>query len=123
MRHLYLPENYPQSLDQFEGSFLRRRIDAGEWFVQKDQQRVTDQAAGDFKAALLTAGEVLDRGIPGRQAQRIGSLFHLVVEVVCIPCLDDGFELFLLFGYTPILAECCCDAEPELDWLPIARGW
>src|SRR5262249_19102851 len=34
-----------------------RRVDAGEWLVEKDQQRIADETAGDLQAPFLAAGQ------------------------------------------------------------------
>ena len=41
---------------------------------------------------------MLDHRVPGRQAQRIGGDFQLVLAVVAAGGSDDGFQLALLGG-------------------------
>ena len=75
--HQYSDALAPQAPDYLLDILDGLRIDAGEWFVQKDQQRVTDQAAGEFKAALLTAGQVGDFPVVGRAAEGFHGLLDL----------------------------------------------
>lgn len=51
-------------------------------FVQEQHVRLFQQQAAQRHTAALTTGEVLDLGIPGRQAQGIGRALQLVFHVV-----------------------------------------
>jgi len=69
-------------------------------FVEQQHVGLGQQQAAQRHPALFTTGQVADDGIPGRQAQRVGGDFHLVLDVVGAAGgggRDDGFE-FSLFG-------------------------
>jgi len=66
--------------------------------VQQQHVGGGQQQAAQGHAALLATGKVLDAGIPGRQAQRVGGDFQLAFQVVAIASLEDGLELGLLGG-------------------------
>ncbi|MCY1448598.1 hypothetical protein D9M71_652800 [compost metagenome] len=65
-------------------------------FVQQQHVRGRQQQAAQGHAALLTTGQVLDLGVPRRQAQRIGGDFQLALQIVTVAGLQDGLELGLL---------------------------
>lgn len=67
-------------------------------FVQQQHVRLFQQQAAQRHPAALTTGEVLDLGIPGRQAQGVGRALQLVFHVVATLSLDDGFQLALFAG-------------------------
>jgi hypothetical protein len=67
-------------------------------FVQQQHVRLFQQQAAQGHAAALTTGEVLDLGIPGRQAQGVGRALQLVFHVVAALGGDDGLQLALLAG-------------------------
>ena len=66
-------------------------------FVQQQHVGLFQQQLAQRHAALLTAGKVLDHGIPFRQAQRIGGDLHLV-RGIAAACCDDVFQAGLLGG-------------------------
>ena len=69
--------------------------------VQQQHVGLGQQQAAQRHAALLAAGQLADDGVPGRQAQRVGGDFHLVLDVVGAAGGgggDDGFKLGLLGG-------------------------
>src|SRR5262249_12327194 len=49
-----LPAQFPDDVLDVGDGF---RVDAGEGFVQKDQERLAHQAAGDFQAAFFAPGQ------------------------------------------------------------------
>ena len=65
-------------------------------FIEQQHVGLGQQQAAQCHAALFTAGELRDHGLPGRQAQGVGSDFQQVVATVTRG-RDDGFELGL-FG-------------------------
>ena len=68
-------------------------------FVQQQHVRLFQQQAALGHAAALHPGEVLDLGIPGRQAQGVGRALQLVFHVVAALGGDDVFlQLALLAG-------------------------
>ena len=67
-------------------------------FVQQQHVRLFQQQTAQCHTAALTTGEVLDLGIPCRQAQGIGRTLQLVFHVVAALGLDDGFQLALFAG-------------------------
>ena len=67
-------------------------------FVQQQHVRLFQQQAAQGHPAALTAGEMLDLGIPRWQTQRVGGAFQLVFQVVAIMGLDDGLQFALLLG-------------------------
>jgi hypothetical protein len=66
-------------------------------FVEQQHVGLRQQQLAQRDATLLAAGEVLDRGIPGRQAQRVGGDFELGFAVGARGG-DDGFQPRLLLG-------------------------
>ena len=64
--------------------------------VQQQHVGLGQQQAAQSDAAFFTAGENTNHGVPGRQAQSVGSDFELVLGVRTAGG-DDGFE-FGLFG-------------------------
>jgi hypothetical protein len=66
------------------------------WFVQQQHVGFGQQQLAQRHAALFTAGQHADDGIPWRQAQRIGGHFQLLVQAVAIGGRNDGFQARLL---------------------------
>ena len=66
------------------------------WFVKQQHVGGREQQTAQRHAALFTAGQVLDLGVPWRQAQGVGGDFQLALEVVAVAGLQDRFELGLL---------------------------
>ena len=68
--------------------------------VQQQHVGLGQQQAAQRHAALLAAGQLADDGVPGRQAQRVGGDFHLVLDVVGAAGGGGGddFKLGLLGG-------------------------
>jgi hypothetical protein len=67
-------------------------------FVEQQHVGLGQQQLAQRHAALFTAGEHADLGVPGRQAQRVGGHFQLLVEAVAVGGGDDGFQAGLLGG-------------------------
>lgn len=67
-------------------------------FVQQQHVGSRQQQAAQRYAALFAAGQVLDLGIPRRQAQGVGGDFQLAFQVVSVGCLQDRLQLGLLGG-------------------------
>ena len=66
--------------------------------VQQQHVGPGQQQAAQRHAALLTARQVADGGLPRRQAQRVGGHLELQVSVLAASCGNDGFQLGLLRG-------------------------
>ena len=66
--------------------------------VQQQHVRVRQQQAAQGHPPLLAARQGAHVGIPGRQAQCVGSDFQSVVEVVGVGGLDDVFQPGLFLG-------------------------
>jgi len=58
--------------------------------VEQQHVGLGQQQAAQRDAALFTARQVADDGFPGRQAQRIGGDFELVLDVFGAGRRDDG---------------------------------
>ena len=67
-------------------------------FVEQQHVGFREQQAAQRDAALLAARERLDLRIPGRKAQRVGSDFELLLDVVAAFGEEHRFEARLLFG-------------------------
>lgn len=67
-------------------------------FVQQQHVGSRQQQTAQRYAALFAAGQVLDLGIPRRQAQGVGGDFQLAFQVVSVGCLQDRLQLGLLGG-------------------------
>ena len=65
--------------------------------VKQQHVGFREQQAAQRHAALFTAGEHADLGVPGRQAQRVGGDLKLVLRVRAAAG-DDGLKLSLLSG-------------------------
>ena len=68
------------------------------WFVQQQHVWFFQQQAADSHSATLTTGQIANLGIPCRQTQGISRTLQLVIQIVAIVRLNDGFQLALLFG-------------------------
>ena len=66
--------------------------------VEQQHVGAREQQLAQRHAALFTAREVLDLGVPRRQAQRVGGDFQLQFNVVTRTGGDDGFQAGLFFG-------------------------
>ncbi len=65
-------------------------------FVQQQHVGSRQQQTTQRHATLLAAGQVLDLGVPRRQAQGVGGDFQLALQVVTVGRLQDGLQLGLL---------------------------
>jgi hypothetical protein len=65
--------------------------------VQQQHVGLGQQQAAQRHAALFTAGQHADLGVPRRQAQRVGGNFKLVLGVGACGG-NDGLQLGLLGG-------------------------
>ena len=67
-------------------------------FVQQEHVRFRQQQLAQRDAALLAAGELVDHRLPGRQAQRVGGDFELLVQGIGVAGGEDRLKAFLLLG-------------------------
>ena len=78
--------------------FHRLGVEVVGRFVEQQHVRLLQQQAAQCDAALFTAGQVGDLGIPRRQAQRIGSHVQLVFQGVRVAGGQDRLEALLFLG-------------------------
>ncbi len=67
-------------------------------FVEQQHVRLLQQQAAQRHAALFTAGQVADHGLPRRQAQGVGGHVQLLFDGVRVAGGEDGFQALLLLG-------------------------
>jgi hypothetical protein len=80
-----------QPLDRFGVEVVGR-------FVEQQHVRLLQQQAAQRDAALLATGELADDRVPGRQAQRVGGDFQLVLQGVRIAGGQDRLQALLFLG-------------------------